>query len=416
MIVDFTVNNYGPFRDAATLTMQASSLTGKEGNVMDVEQVKGGVLASSVVFGPNGAGKSYLFHAIKTLKALTNDAYPKGTVYPGYLPFRLSEESLESPVGFRIRMIVNDILHDYAVSYLDDHIVTETLHHYPKGRRATVFERNGPGTFLKSKSNISKMTSESSTYLAVGAKYNDPVCHAFWNALQKIIVIDGNSLQNLAYSSCDYCSKNPEIKKLLIKGLSVADFGIKDYTYTEMDMDVQSLRNTVPPALLERIEGTPRIKVLDEIFLVHDFPDCDVPEEYLSFPLEIESVGTRYMFGFMGPLADALLNGYTLMVDDFGSSLHPDINRWIVEQFSGDNNPNHAQLIVNTHDVGLMLDDGPLRRDQIWFVDKDRETGAAELYSLSDFKGIRKDTNILKAYLSGRYEAIPMIIGRGVMR
>ncbi len=416
MILDFSVKNYGPFRDMVTLTLQASSLTGKGENVLEVEQVKGGMLSSSVIFGSNGSGKSYLFDAIRSLIRMTSDAYPEGTRYPWYTPFRLSSVSLGSPIEMRIRMIVGGVLYDYSVSYLEDRIVGESLHHYPRGRRAVVFSRDGFGSFIKAKKGISKMTSCSSTYLAVGSKYNDPVCNAFWKALREIILIDGNNLTNLAGISCDYCSGNPSIKELMIKGLSVADFGIKDYTFTESEVDLQTIQDKVPPDLFKRMIDSPGKRMLREIFLIHDFPDNDVSDEELMFPLDIESVGTRFMFGFMGPMADALLNGRTLIVDEFGSALHPEINRWILEQFSGDNNPNNAQLIVNTHDIGLMMDDGPLRRDQIWFVDKDRGSGRAELYALSDFNGIRKDTDILKAYLAGRYDAIPMVSGRGVMR
>ena len=128
-----------------------------------------------------------------------------------------------------------------------------------------------------------------------------------------------------------------------------------------------------------------------------------------------ESVGTRYMFGIMGPLVDSLVNGKTLLIDEFGSHLHPLLARWIVEQFSKMNNSNNAQLVVITHDVGLIDTRDLIRRDQIFFTDKNREDGSSTLYCLSDFKGTRKDDQVLKAYLMGRYDAIPLISSRGIM-
>lgn len=98
-----------------------------------------------------------------------------------------------------------------------------------------------------------------------------------------------------------------------------------------------------------------------------------------------------------------------VLFDEFGSSLHTAISRWIIGQFSAPSNPNGAQLLINTHDLMLMDTEMLFRRDQIYFTNKDRGTGAAELYSLSDFKGVRKDLDVLKSYLSGRFDAIPEI-------
>lgn len=102
-------------------------------------------------------------------------------------------------------------------------------------------------------------------------------------------------------------------------------------------------------------------------------------------------------------------NGKVLIFDDLGAHLHPMVTRWIVRQFSRDNNPHGAQLIAGTHDIGLMDTDELLRRDQIWFVNKNREDGASELYSLSDFSGVRKDTDVLRRYLDGRFDTVPSI-------
>lgn len=104
-----------------------------------------------------------------------------------------------------------------------------------------------------------------------------------------------------------------------------------------------------------------------------------------------------------------------MVIDEFGSNLHPLISRWVVGQFSNGLNPNHAQLIVNTHDIGLMDIDGPLRRDQVRFANKDRVSGASDLYSLSDFRDVRKIKSIGKAYLAGRFDAVPTIRARDVI-
>ena len=106
----------------------------------------------------------------------------------------------------------------------------------------------------------------------------------------------------------------------------------------------------------------------------------------------------------------ALKKGKTIVVDEIDNGLHPMLVRHLVGIFNNkESNPKGAQLIFNTHDVDL-LDLDFLRRDQIYFVEKDSRTGASDLYALSDFSP-RKSEKIQKGYMLGRYGAIPNIGG-----
>jgi hypothetical protein len=143
-------------------------------------------------------------------------------------------------------------------------------------------------------------------------------------------------------------------------------------------------------------------KTLD-IFMRH--PVSGIGE--VALPIKDESSGTQRYFALSGPLYDVLENGWTLFVDELDASLHPLLVRYIVELFHNPQiNPKGAQLIFNTHDTTLM--DGSLfRRDQIWFVEKDRQ-GCSHLYPLLDYSP-RKDEALAKGYLLGRYGAIPFL-------
>ena len=130
-------------------------------------------------------------------------------------------------------------------------------------------------------------------------------------------------------------------------------------------------------------------------------------EGEVALPLEEESSGTQRLFALSGPLADVLENGWTLFVDELDASLHPLLVRYLVELFHNPQiNPKGAQLIFNTHDTTLM-DCCLFRRDQIWFVEKDR-LGCSHLYPLLDYSP-RKDEALAKGYLLGRYGAIPFL-------
>jgi hypothetical protein len=124
----------------------------------------------------------------------------------------------------------------------------------------------------------------------------------------------------------------------------------------------------------------------------------------LSF-LKYQSKGTIKFFELLGPILDVLENGKVLVVDEIDSRLHCGIVEYILEMFNSiDKNSKNGQLICNTHNV-LLLDED-IRRDQIWFIQKDNY-GESELYSLDDFKDVRKDDPKLKKYLLGVYGAIP---------
>ena len=193
--------------------------------------------------------------------------------------------------------------------------------------------------------------------------------------------------------------------------LKTADMGISDYRSVDREIPVSAIEG-IPQSTLAMSPGKIRVK---DIFLKHDLAVEGVEEESALFPIDIESSGTKAMFGLMGPLVDVLLNGKVLVIDEFGSNLHPLISRWIVGQFSNGPNPNHAQLIANTHDIGLMDTDALVRRDQVWFANKDRSNGTSDLYSLADFKDVRKIKSIGKAYLAGRFDAVPSIRARDVI-
>jgi hypothetical protein len=173
---------------------------------------------------------------------------------------------------------------------------------------------------------------------------------------------------------------------------------VQERTYTDNDFPEE-----MPAELRSQWVGK---KTLD-IFMRH--PVAGVGE--VTLPIQEESSGARQYFALSGPLYDVLENGWTLMVDELDASLHPLLVRYIIELFHNPQiNPKGAQLIFNTHDTTLM--DGSLfRRDQIWFVEKDRQ-GCSHLYSLLDFSP-RKGEALAKGYLLGRYGAIPFLGGPG---
>jgi hypothetical protein len=129
-------------------------------------------------------------------------------------------------------------------------------------------------------------------------------------------------------------------------------------------------------------------------------------KEEVPLDFRDESDGTQKLFEFTGGWIRALEWGATLFVDELDRSLHPHMTRFLVSLFCSPGNQKNSQLVFTTHDTTL-LDTALLRRDQIWFVEKDGER-ATRLYSLLEYSP-RKDEALERGYLKGRYGAIPFI-------
>lgn len=415
MLLDFTFGNFGPFRDDATISMQATSSTEHDNNLIKTD-LKDDVLSSAIIFGPNAAGKTFVIDALYSLRYLVKNVDDKRRASTIYNPFRLSKGTRESPVRMRIRLLLDGIKYDYKVEYLEGIIVNESLYHYPKGRPARVFERTDARDYVGAKKRIMSMTSDSMTYLAMAGISSDPICYKVRRAILDDIIILPSNLDGLIQDSCRFAKADPSRKAMVIEALNTADLGVEDYTSKERKLDQSEIIRIISQEFLDFVNNNQDLLAVDDIFIRHSYTGPDFDDEGLTFPMGIESSGTKCMFGLVSPMIDALEKGKLLVMDELGAHMHPSLTRWIVKQFSSENNPNGAQLIANTHDISLMDISELFRRDQIWFANKDRSNGSSELYCLSDFEGIRKDTDVMKAYLLGRFDAIPKIRHRGVIR
>lgn len=139
----------------------------------------------------------------------------------------------------------------------------------------------------------------------------------------------------------------------------------------------------------------------------------DAKVVYEQFKVDLireESQGIKKLIEFMCPFIDIILKGKVLICDEIETSLHESIVYKIFDYFrhSKDISDRCAQMISTTHDTSL-LNLNLFRRDQIWFTELSNEERSTDLYSLAEIKNVRKDENIGKGYISGKYGAIPML-------
>ena len=198
-------------------------------------------------------------------------------------------------------------------------------------------------------------------------------------------------------------------RSIIKKYLAWADFGIVDFEVSDVDMSDDDARKVMLAMkgfinALQRMAPTAKMdwdETVTALSLVHKGPG----EKGVPLLSNYESNGTIAFLSILLPIVEALDMGTLLMIDELEASLHPLLALRIIRLFADKaTNPKNAQLIFTTHDTNLL---NALRRDQIWFTEKD-EGGATHLYPLSDFKP-RKDENLERGYLQGRYGAIPFL-------
>ena len=271
----------------------------------------------------------------------------------------------------------------------------EWLIAYPKGKAQTWFERpvedlDDPeqwyfGPNLKGeKKRLVSLLRQDTPFLSVAAQFSHKQLTTIYNwfGYHLRIVWPETRIENAeGQFAAELVRDNQEIREIISLFLKKADLGISEIL----------------------VDTNPETEYL-EVNIRHQVQGND--ESGVVFPLENESRGTRRVFILIGPWIAILVEGYTVIVDELESSLHPMLARMLIKMFHDSEVSDNAQLVFNTHNTTL-LDNELFRRDQIWFVEKD-EGGASRLYPLLEFSP-RKDEALAKGYLQGRYGAIPFL-------
>jgi hypothetical protein len=194
--------------------------------------------------------------------------------------------------------------------------------------------------------------------------------------------------------------KQAEGRKQICDFLSAADISIADIEVVTRKVPGQALH-------FDLVAG--KTEVRTEEMEEHQVRFSHVTEQGKAvFDLMDESNGTRSLLFLAGPVMDILRKGLTLVMDELDTSLHTLLVRELVRLFHRPEvNTGGAQLIFTTHDTSLLDAPNLFRRDQIWFVEKDRDQASA-LVSLSEFSP-RKNEALERGYLMGRYGAVPFL-------
>ena len=388
MLLQFSVTNHRSIKDTAIISMKAAAdKTMKE--ILISPDGKKELVPVMAIYGANAAGKSNVIHALLLMREMICGSYAKplkGTELP-YEPFAFVDGQTE-PTSFEIIYYYDGIKYAYGFSFNKDRIISEYLYHWPNGREALVFSRvKDQYEFRESvqeQLTLAGRTSENRLYLTSSNEWNCAQTEkAYLWFLQKLrgLITTGGSNE----TTIDAIRKGGEDKENVVKEMMLADLGICNVV----------------------LSGTKEKPIVST---VHQLTDDNGNQKQYTLQLGQESVGTQRFFSRIGLWMDAMNSGAVLVVDEIEASMHPLLTRHLIEMIQDQTiNQNHAQLVFTTHDTGL-LDLKLLRRDQIWFAEKDEKSMQTDIYALTEFSP-RKEENIAKGYLQGRYGAIPFIGG-----
>lgn len=398
MLVNFTFKNFRSFRDEMTLSMEAASIQELSGAV--VKSCDEELLPVAVMYGANSSGKSNVLKALKAMRdVLLNSVKLNPKDKLDAEPFCLDLTSAEEPISFEIQFTLNGSKFRYGFDYTANEILAEWLYEKRVGEREfELFLRSG-NEFKISKTRFAEGN---------GKQDATPSNRLF---VSLVAQLNGKLSQSILdwFSSIEYISG--------MDGKEYADRTLRKIMYREQgDDEIMSLLHQTKLGFngIEVSASLDDKYTMDSKTVHNIFDNNGEIVGQRSFPTDkMESEGTKKMIEIAGPLVDAILSGKILVVDELDAKLHPFLTRKIIGLFMDNEiNRNGAQLIFATHDTNL-LNLQYLRRDQIWFTEKDK-TDSTELYSLVEFRDdagnkVRNDRNIEKDYINGRYGAIPFM-------
>ncbi len=413
MLLRLKVKNFRSIKDEVVLDLQATS--DKTMKVRAVFELGGvSLLKSAAIYGANASGKSNVLKAFAVFRTMILESLLRSNLtmnLPGE-HFKLGEETEDAPSSFEMTFLLNGEVFIYGFETNKKKIGAEWLRQ-EKGKKS-LFERKGQeiesnkNYFQEASAILKKQTSERTLFLTVLASNNGDISKQMVQFVQKTNFIAGTERGNtLDYSFGQFLS-NPVMAEKIKDFIVKADFGVVDIKASEKMVSAKQVQN-IPDRFKELLfKEDSKIAERNLVFLHKKFiEDKEIAGGMsLDFFTE-ESEGTQQMFALAAPVIDTLDNGKVLFIDEIDSSLHPLLCQYLVSIFnSTEKNPHNAQLIFTTHDVSL-LNEVFLRRDQIYFTNKN-EKGATELFSLMDISE-RKGVDFAKRYLEGRYDALPYI-------
>lgn len=408
MPLELRLTNFFSIKDEITIDFRAANLQSKQArelteNVFDYDDIR--VLKTMALYGANASGKSNIIKAIRfcILMITQSHAHNENTIF-SFKPFKF-DGFPEKPSSFFIRFVKDTIEFEYSFELTNHQIIKESLFYYPNGRITKIYERNESagknkkdiysfGNQISRPLDVAESTSVKTLFLSRASQMDRELAKSIYNFIASNFVLDmvppspaGLQLHFELY------------KRELLEALQIADSDIIELKLRKEKLPAFNLHFN---PLREHGILSGKSENIEEQLYISSFHRRN-PEEPFDFFSE-ESAGTQRLLLLLLTIIDVTKNNKILVLDEIESNLHPQIVNLILKLF---NKSRSAQLLYATHNTHL-LSLNRLRKDQIIFCNK-KEDGSTEVYSLYDFPEFRETMDLEKAYLQGRFDAVPYI-------
>lgn len=407
MLIQFSFKNFRSFRDESILDMTATKKTEFSDSLATIGKEK--ILPVAAIFGSNASGKSNVYGAFVCMSQFVVRSFRFGDDNDEFemcrpRPFAFSKETENADTTFEVYFTIPEDtkskMYNYGFCVNNTEITEEWLNTKAKTAKEfkPIFYRGNKleldGLTEQSQRNIKAALEKQTLIISLGAKLRIDICKKVRDWFGQNSFADfGDPVMNYfnARTMPEGFAENVKEREKVVRFFSSFDDSIKGF-------HVEKLKK----------ENDEKGKDTYSISTYHKMIDSNRKAE---IQLSEESAGTLKMFSLYPDLVNVLQNGSVFFVDELNARLHPLLVRNIILAFTNpEYNPKHAQLVFTTHDT-WQLSNLLLRRDEIWFTEKD-ENGISTLYSLADFADedgnrIRKDESYEKNYLLGKYGAIP---------
>lgn len=416
-LLNFSFSNFFSFKDEQTIFFTEETKYSSESNLSSysIPQHEERTLPVTVIYGANASGKTNALLALKSISRLFDRSDKKAGNLPFYKPFKLDDEP-DKTSSCKLEFLLGENCYYYEIYFDKKSFVSETL----KKNDKISYEKIGINEPINFKDNII-------------SEYDKDYINDLLKKRKDITILELLSVRGLhQYEQlCSFLKtfdeddnakerslleplyKDKKEQRKILEWLKAADIGIsKIRIKREIPSDDDVKKNALILKKLEEVfSGTGHFEGLSEEDLHKDIYKVSFEhqgKDGKSYPLSgmLESLGTKNFFEKMIVFSAAFLKGGIFLFDEFERSFHPLLVKYIIDAFHNEKiNKAGAQIIFSTHDVNL-LKPNILRRDEIWFTEKDCE-GKSELYPLSKFKDVRNNIDYGKSYLSGKFGAIP---------
>lgn len=437
MIHYLKIKNFGPVRDEVEFNLEAADHITDDPYEVTMSDGKR-LLKLAYIYGANASGKTTILRAFEFLRKILLKPIINKTIELDFEPFLLLDDPYEDNSGFELSFYVDSIRYVYEVSFNKQAILNERVVFYQTAKPTELFTRSTDIEKRLAKIEFGsriKVPAREKDLLESNTLHNNTVVGAYFKTNVDIPELEKlskwftafllgmiSSANNLTETTARLIADDSRLKKWIDIFLNKADDQITEVKISD-DVVSTPADEAFPSDFSDRLIpnrdtggnspgmlsaphhgsaqffGSPDQRKIDFVHQVKN------GKSYILSILA-ESSGTKRYFGLGGPLYTLIHNSCLLCIDELETSLHPDLMKYFLQVYLL--NSQNSQLVITTHNFSLMDNNDFIRRDALWFTEKNKN-GAVELYSAADFDSstLRKDASLVNAYKSGKLGAKP---------